>query len=280
MLEIIFNAIAFIVSLGILVTFHEYGHYWVARKLGVKVLRFSVGFGTPLWKRTAGIDKTEYVLAAIPLGGYVKMLDEREGEVATHERHRAFNNKPVLSRCAIVAAGPLANFLLAVVTYWLMFVIGISGIVPIVGQPEPKSIVANAGFAEHDRIISIDNKAVNTWDNVHLALLDSHLGTDGKRIVFEVVDEQGLTQKRIINQDFSSVLKQDGDVVQNIGLRYWSPEVEPIIASIQEDSPAQRSGLQAGDRFIELGGQVVEGWSELVRLIRTHPGQEAVINSV
>lgn len=274
MFDIIFNTIAFIIALGVLITFHEFGHYWVARKAGVKVLRFSVGFGTPLWKRTAGADNTEYVLAAIPLGGYVKMLDEREGEVAEGERHRAFNNKSVLSRCAIVVAGPLANFLLAIVTYWLMFVIGISGIVPIVGEIEPHSIAARAGFAEQDRIVSMDGKTVTTWESVRFTLLDSSLGGDGTRVALDVVDEQGLAQTRYINEDFSHLLEQRGDLVKNIGLSYWWPPVVPVIASVQAGSPADAAGLQAGDRFVELNKQAIPGWSDLVRLVRAQPGQQ------
>ena len=223
MLDVVFSVFAFVVALGVLITFHEYGHYWVARKVGVKVLRFSIGFGAPLWKRTYGRDDTEFVVAAIPLGGYVKMLDEREGEVAEKDRHRAFNNQPVLSRIAIVVAGPMANFLLAIVTYWLMFVIGISGIVPIIGEVAPNSIAANAGFVEQDRVLSVGDKTVTTWEGVRFALLDSTLGGSEGDVVFRIIDNHGLTRKRIIDEDFSSLLNEDGDLIKNMGLSYWWP---------------------------------------------------------
>jgi regulator of sigma E protease len=273
MLDVGFSIIAFIVALGVLITFHEYGHYWVARKLGVKVLRFSIGFGTPLWRRNYGKDATEFVIAAIPLGGYVKMLDEREGEVEPEERHRAFNNQPVLNRIAVVVAGPMANFLLAIVTYWLMFVIGISGIVPIVGEIEPNSIAANAGFTEQDRVVSVGDKSVTTWEGVRFALLDSTLGENEGAVVFKIIDKHGLTRKRIINEDFSSLLKEEGDLIRNIGLSYWWPKLDPVIGGIQSGSPAERAGLQVGDRFVELNGEPIDDWIELVKLVRAHPGQ-------
>ena len=278
MLNIIYNITAFIVALGVLIAFHEYGHYWVARKLGVKVLRFSVGFGTPLWKRVGGVDDTEYVLSAIPLGGYVKMLDEREGEVAPRERHRAFNNQPLLHRCAIVVAGPIANILLALITYWLMFIIGISGIVPIIGQIEVGSVAADAEFLERDRIISVDGKRVNTWDGVRLALLDSSFGSDGHSVAFTVVDRQGFTQQKIIDSDFSDLLKRDGDLLKNIGLSYWWPKIEPIVAGIQTDSPAQRAGLRVGDRLVEWDGRSIDDWFALVAQVRAQPGQRVMLN--
>lgn len=273
MLDIIFNIAAFIVALGILVTFHEYGHYWVARKAGVKVLRFSVGFGPSLWKRKFGEDGTEFVIAAIPLGGYVKMLDEREGEVEQSELHRAFNNKPVLSRIAIVAAGPIANFLLAIATYWLMFVIGISGIVPIVGTIEPDSVAARAGFVEQDRMISVDGDAVTTWEGVRFALLDSTFGGSQGSVVFKVVDIHGLTQNRVIDEDFSDLLKRDGDLIKNVGLTYWWPKIDPVIGGVQPASPAERAGLRVGDRLVEFNGEPIDDWIELVRQVRAHPGQ-------
>ena len=162
MFDILYNLIAFIVAVGVLVTIHEFGHFWVARKLGVKVLRFSVGFGKPLWSKTAGVDQTEYVLAAIPLGGYVKMLDEREGEVDEAELPRAFNRQSVWARIAIVAAGPIFNFLLAIVAYWLVFVLGTTGMKPIVGEVEKHSPAAVAGITAESTILEVSGDPVKT----------------------------------------------------------------------------------------------------------------------
>ena len=273
MIDIITNVVAFIVALGVLITFHEFGHYWVARKCGVKVLRFSIGFGTPLWKRRGGSDNTEYVVAAIPLGGYVKMLDEREGDVDPNERQRAFNTQSVGKRIAIVAAGPLANFLLAAVLYWLMFIIGISGIVPIVGTVATDSVAARAGIVEQDKIVAVDGDAVESWDGVRFALLDSSMGSN-EPVLFDVVDRDGFQAQRIIREDFSHLLKDDGDLVRNIGLSYWWPRIDPIVAGVQDDSPAQRAGLSAGDRFVSLDGEVVDDWIDLVNKVRLLPNQQ------
>ncbi|MEM7292544.1 MAG: RIP metalloprotease RseP, partial [Pseudomonadota bacterium] len=273
MLDIVYSVIAFIVALGVLITFHEYGHYWVARRCGVKVLRFSVGFGKPLWRKVAGDDQTEYVLGAIPLGGYVKMLDEREAEVDPSEVHRTFNRKTVGQRFAIVAAGPIANFLLAIATYWLMFIVGITGIVPIVGTVPEDSVAAQAGFIEEDRIVAIDRHPVDSWSEVRFALLDSSLGSNGEHVEFEVVDRHGLRQVRLIEEDFSHLLKEDGDLVAHLGLTYWWPEIEPLIAGVQPDSPADQGGLREGDRILSLDGEAVTSWYTLVNLIRERPAQ-------
>ena len=155
------SALALIVTLGILIAFHEYGHFWTARKLGVKVLRYSIGFGKPLWMRRRGEDQTEYVIAAFPLGGYVKMLDEGEGEVAPSERHRAFNRQSVWSRFAIVIAGPMFNFIFAILAFWIMYLVGVPGVKPIVGEIEPETIAAVSGFRAGDEIIDIEGEEIN-----------------------------------------------------------------------------------------------------------------------
>jgi len=180
MQSFILSLIAFIIAIGVLVTIHEFGHYWVARKMGVKVLRFSIGFGKPLWKKIAGADQTEYVLAAIPLGGYVKMLDERESAVASSELNRAFNRKSVWARIAIVLAGPLANLILAVLIYWLVFIVGITGITPIVGEPAEQTPASIAGFQSEDKIVSVGGKATPTWNTVYVSLLEGIVSDHGQ----------------------------------------------------------------------------------------------------
>jgi regulator of sigma E protease len=172
---VLISLAAFIVAIGVLVTVHEFGHFWVARRLGVKVLRFSIGFGQPLWKRTFGPDKTELVVAALPLGGYVRMLDEREGEVAPGELSRAFNRKPVSTRIAVVVAGPAFNFLFAIIVYWAMFVTGMPGVKPVVGDVAPASYAADAGILPGDEFISVEGQPTRTWEATVLALLDAGL---------------------------------------------------------------------------------------------------------
>src|SRR5882672_3385384 len=174
-MSLISTLIAFVVALGVLIVFHEFGHYLVARLCGVKVLRFSVGFGMPLWKRKFGRDGTEWAIAAFPLGGYVKMLDEREGPVAAEERHRAFNRQTVVKRFAIVLAGPVANFLLAVLLYWMLFMHGVPGIRPVVGVPVAGTPAANAQIAAGELIARIDGVEVATWQDLRWALLEYSL---------------------------------------------------------------------------------------------------------
>ena len=161
--SVLTSAIALIVTLGVLIAFHEFGHYWVARKLGVKVLRFSVGFGKPIWMRTSGEDRTEYALAAIPLGGYVKMLDEREGDVEEHEKHRAFNRQSVYTRIAIVSAGPIFNFIFAIAAYFLMFSFGVPGVIPHVGEVEQKSAAYQSGLRPGDTILKVAGETTKAW---------------------------------------------------------------------------------------------------------------------
>lgn len=273
----IVSLIAFIVAIGVLVTVHEFGHYWVARKMGVKVLRFSIGFGKPLWKKVSGQDQTEYVLAAIPLGGYVKMLDEREGDVSSDELDRAFNRKSVWARMAIVLAGPLANLILAVLVYWLVFVIGITGIAPIVGAPLPDSNAAEAGFLEGDQIVAIGDKPTPTWDTAYVAILDSIVDNDAVLDV-KVNSEDGSTSRRSLPIDSRELLATQGDIVTKLGLVRWWPDVEPIIGGIEPGGAAEAAGLLAGDRILASDGAAVGSWGDWVRVIRASPDKPLQID--
>ena len=257
-------------------TVHEFGHFWVARRCGVKVLRFSVGFGKPLWRYVSNSDQTEYVIAAIPLGGYVKMLDERDQDVSRGDRCHAFNTQTVGKRMAIVAAGPLANFLLAILIYWLMYTMGISGVTPIMGKPKPDSVVLRAGFMAEDRLVSVDDTRVNSWSDVRIALLDSDLGQSDD-VVVVVETQQGFRQTRHISEDFSAILQQDGDILQNIGMVYWSPEIAPVIESVDAGSPAAQAGLIGGDRILSLNGQAINDWRELSGKVRALPNQSITL---
>jgi len=273
--NVIFSAAAFIVALGILISIHEFGHFWVARKVGIKVLRFSIGFGKPLLQRTGKTDNTEFVLAAIPLGGYVKMLDEREGNVAKHEAHRAFNRQPLWARSAVVIAGPLANFLLAIAAYWIVMLIGISGVAPLLGAPEPDSAADRAGFVYEDRIVSVNEQSTQTWTEARIALLDSSLGASGGQTTLlriEVEQADGSLAVRELPISEEQMLKSDGDAVRNLGFRTWWPEVEAVVGEVVADGAADKTGLQAGDRIVNVDGQAIGSWRELVASVQPRAG--------
>lgn len=262
--------LAFIVAIGVLVTVHEFGHFWVARRLGVKVLRFSVGFGRPLWRREAA-DGTEYMLAVIPLGGYVKMLDEREGEVPAAELDRAFNRKPVASRIAIVAAGPMFNFLFAILAYWLIFIIGVTGLRPLVGEVLPETPAAYAGLRSGDEIRVVEGRSTPTWDAARTALLKESLG--GGRIELEVADSNGAT--RLVELDLTGLTLdlESGDLLPGLGIDPWRPSIPALIGEVVPGEPAEEAGLRAGDRILSADGRPISDWNGWVKYVRAHPGE-------
>jgi len=272
MTEILTSLIAFIVVLSLLITVHEFGHYWIARKCGVKVLRFSVGFGAPLWKRVAGADKTEYVIAAIPLGGYVKMLDEREGPVDAHELQRAFNRQPVHKRFAIVAAGPVFNFLFAIFAYWLMFNVGLPGLKPYVDGVDENSVAARAGVRMGDEIISVGGRATPTWQAARQELLT--LGLQQNTADLEVRAPNASFPRRV-QLDFTDVKRdpQDVQIIEHIGLHPIQLAMPPVIGSVQGNSPAEAAGLKGGDRVLSAAGQAIKDWMQWVEFVRGHPDQ-------
>ena len=266
------STLALLLTLGLLIAFHEFGHFWTARKLGVKVLRFSVGFGKPLWMRKSGPDQTEYVLAAFPLGGYVKMLDEREGDVAEEELHRAFNRKSVWRRFAIVAAGPIFNFIFAILAFWLMYLIGVPGVAPIVGEVTPKSAAAVAGFQTGDRIIEINGLKTPTWSVARFNLLDAALNTDD--VSFQVQSESGQTHSLQISvADVSSEIKQK-QLLTHLGLAPIRPVLPAVLGQLSPDGPAELAGLKTGDRILRVNDERISDWMSVVNLVRAHPGQE------
>jgi regulator of sigma E protease len=272
MTEFIYSLIGFVVAVGILVTVHEFGHFWVARRLGVKVLRFSVGFGKPLYTRRAGPDQTEYVLAALPLGGYVKMLDETEGEVPERERARAFNRQPVWKRALIVLAGPGFNFLFAIFAYWLVYLGGTEGLKPVIGRVVEGSVAEQAGLHAGEEIVSVDGRPNRSWDEHRLYLLDRMLA--GARVALAVRDTQGQVSTREIDLSRVSASQADARLLERgIGLYGYLPEPSPVIGGVMSGGPAQSVGLQAGDRVLEVDGVVTQGWADLVREIRARPGR-------
>jgi len=271
-MDFLHSVFSFVVALGVLVTVHEFGHFIVAKRLGVKVLRFSVGFGRPLWSRRAGPDETEYVLAAIPLGGYVKMLDEREGEVAEAELPRAFNRQPLWVRIAIVVAGPLFNFLFAILAYWLMFVIGISGLRSIVDEVTPGSPAARAGLAGGDEIVMVAGRDTLTWEGVMQGIIRGAL--DEEPIALQVRDDAEAL--RGLELDLSGVPLDDiagSAFFTHLGATPLRPKVAPVIGRLEAGGPAQRSGLRPGDRITNVDGQPMVEWREWVEYVRAHGGQ-------
>ena len=263
--------IAFIVALGVLIVVHEFGHYFVARWCGVKVLRFSVGFGRPLLRRVYGADRTEWVIGAIPLGGYVKMVDEREDNVPPEDLPRAFNRQSVWRRIAIVAAGPLANFLLAILLYWGLFVHGIPGMKPIIAAPQPGSIAAMAGFQAGDTVRAVDGETVVQWQDARWRLLSR--GVDRAQVRVDVVDSEGREAVRTL--DFSGVTtaQVEENFLAHVGLSVAQPRFEPVIGRVVQGGVADRAGLLAGDRVLSIDGRRMADWEGLVSAIRASPGK-------
>lgn len=273
-MDVIHNIFFFIVAIGVLVTFHEFGHYWIARKAGVKVLRFSVGFGKPLfsWRRkTAEGDEIEYVIAAIPLGGYVKMLDEREGEVSERDKSRAFNNQNISKRIAIVFAGPAFNFILAIFLYWLVFMMGTTVDRPFVGEAEPDSIAASAGFEIQDEVLMVGDAVVKSWNEFRLEILDQ--GLDGGDLQIRVRARDNNEYTRLLALGDMRLLENEGDIFKLIGLNQWMPELKAEIGGVVENSAAENAGLRKGDVFLQVDGIAVDQWSSLVEMIREKPNK-------
>ncbi|MBI1907386.1 MAG: RIP metalloprotease RseP [Rhodocyclales bacterium] len=263
--------IPFVFALGLLIFVHELGHYLVARRCGVKVLRFSIGFGRPLLKWTTGPDRTEWALAAFPLGGYVKMLDEREAPVAASELHRAFNRQAVGRRFAVVAAGPLANFLLAIVLYWGLFATGIEDLKARVTLTDaPTSIAARAGIREGDLIVDIESEPVRSWSELRWVMLRHALDNKIVQVRVRTIDDVETFREF----DFSGVRVDDQkpDLIKEIGLRLWRPVIAPVVGEIKAGSAAERAGVRSGDEFVSLAGTPLNSWDELVERIRSRPG--------
>lgn len=264
-----------LVALGVLVTFHEFGHFWVARRCGVKVLRFSVGFGMPLlrWHDRRG---TEFVIAAIPLGGYVKMLDEREGEVPADQLDQSFNRKTVRQRIAIVAAGPIANFLLAMVFFWVLAMLGSQQVRPVIGAVEADSIAARAGLVAGQEIISIDGEPTTGWGAVNLQLV-RRLGESGT-VNFVVRDQDSTAQTpRALALDHWLKGADEPDPIKSLGIRPWRPTLPPVLAEVDPKGPAQAAGLKTGDRLLALDGQSLGDWQQVVDLVRVRPDTKIVL---
>jgi regulator of sigma E protease len=274
-MDMLYTIAITLATLAVLVAVHEYGHFWVARRCGVKVLRFSIGFGKPLfsWRDRLG---TEYAVAAIPLGGYVKMLDEREGEVPAAEHDLAFNRKPVLQRIAIVSAGPLANLLLAVCAYWFLFMAGESGYAPVIGEVEAGSVADVAGLEPGQEIVAVDGTETPTWQALSFRLLDRIGDTGPITFAVKYPDSEVVYESHAVVQQWLSDQEQP-DLYRGLGIRLYTPEVPPVVDRVVEGGAAAEVGLQSGDRILRADGVAMPLWMDWVDYVRARPGQPIVL---
>ena len=263
--------LSFLVTIGVLVVIHELGHYAVARMVGVKILRFSVGFGRPLWVRRLGPDQTEWAIAAIPLGGYVKMLDEREGDVAPAERSRAFNRQSVGSRILIVLAGPVANFMLAFLIYWVLFIAGLPGVKPVLGDAPQGTPAAIAGLANGETLRAIDGEPVHTWTDVRWLLLKE--AVKRQAVDLEVQSAGGSLSTRRL--EMSAITKDDldRDFLGKLGLRPFRPAVPAVMGRVLPGSAAERAGMSQGDRVVAIDGREIRTWFDFTAVVSKSPGK-------
>jgi len=268
-MSLLHTIVAFIVALGLLIVVHEYGHYLIARLCGVKVLRFSVGFGRPLLTREIGADRTEWVIAAIPFGGYVKMLDEREGPVEPREVHRAFNRQSVGRRFGIVVAGPVANFLFAIAAYAGLFMYGLPEARPVLGTPPEGTVAAAAGLRSGDTVRSVEGEPITTWQELRWRVLQSALQRSPLRL--EIVNDRG--HLNAVTLDLRSFPTDDveSDALERIGLRLYRPPLEPVIGQVVRGGAAEKAGLAPGDRVLLADGRPVESWDALVAAVQARP---------
>jgi len=270
--SIVIAILGFLLAIGVLVTVHEFGHYSVARLCGVRVLRFSIGFGRPLFQRRMGPDDTEYRLGMIPLGGYVQMLDERENDVSEAERHRSFNQQSIPKRASIVLAGPAFNFLFAILAYWVIFVVGIPGIKPVIGEVPDGSPAAQAGFMSEDEILSVNGRRTATWRSANIELLDGVLDDRPIRLTAARNGQEHSLELQL-DREQRRALTEPGQLLPGLGLRPWYEALPAVIGELSDDGVAEESGLQRGDRVLSVDGKVVENWRLFREAVAARPGE-------
>lgn len=266
MSDLPFYLAAFLLVLCVLIFFHELGHYLAARLCGVKVLRFSIGFGRMLWQKRLGADQTEWAISLFPLGGYVKMLDEREGEVSPHELSRAFNRQSVGKRSLIVAAGPLANFALAIILYWAIFMVGSEELLPILGKPADGTPAAMAAIHNGDLVRAVDGQPVSTWNDFRWLLLQK--AVEQESVELEVINEQNEISVHRLFLSAAGEQGWEGDALQRLGIGFYRPNVPPVFGNVVAGGPGQRAGLKSGDKVLSVDGHSITLWHELVMQIR------------
>jgi regulator of sigma E protease len=278
-LTVFWYAIWFLIAVSLLVTVHEYGHYWVARKLGFKVLRFSVGFGKPLWSRVAGTDRTEYVFAALPLGGYVKLLDEREGPVAPADLARSFTRKHPWQRILVLLAGPAFNIGFAILLLWgLLWISGAPEVRAVIGDVTPDSVADRAGLKRGDEIVSLNGESIDGRADVVLGLVEVMSGNGIANMV--VRSENGGSRSltmRVEDPAVRRALTEPSAFAGGFGFRFWAPPRPPVIGRVLAGGPAERAGLLAGDRILAVDGAAVSDFTQLVELVSTRPGREILV---
>ncbi|EGQ9761630.1 sigma E protease regulator RseP [Vibrio alginolyticus] len=269
MTGILWNLISFIVALGILVAVHEFGHFWVARRCGVKVEKFSIGFGKSIWSKV-GKDGTEFSISMIPLGGYVKMVDSRVDEVPEHEKHLAFDKKPLWKRTSIVAAGPIFNFLFAIFAYWLVFLIGIPAVKPVIGEVTPNSIVAEAGIESGMELKSISGIKTPDWESVNMGLI-SHIGDDLMTVTLTSANEVGSEVTKTLDLREWKFDPETQSAMQSLGFAPYTPEVYRVIEQVSQGGAAEKAGVLPGDEVVAIGQQRVTEWKQVVEAVRSNP---------
>ncbi len=262
---------AFLVTVLVLVSIHEAGHMVVARALGIKVLRYSIGFGKALWKRKSKKSGVEYVIAMIPLGGYVNLLDERNAPVAEEDKPYAFNRKPLWVRTAVVAAGPLTNLIFAVFIYWIMFSVGVETVKPIIGKVIPNSLAAQAEIQEGDLISRIDGKSVTDWEDIVLTAV-SRIGGEGE-LSIETTSSMGRVNKYKIDVSQWKTDPLTPDPLKSLGLEPFHPALPAVVKTVMKGSAADKAGVKADDRFFSINGSPVKDWADLVKTIQPNPGK-------
>ncbi len=268
-MEIMHTLFYFIIAIGILVAFHEFGHFWVARKTGVKVLRFSIGFGKVVWSWQKDKDSTEYVISAIPLGGYVKMVDEREEEVKPEDLPYAFNRQPLWVRSAIVAAGPVFNLILAILLFWCVFIIGETGMPPIIGPVPENTIAAEAGIQERDEILAVNGHQTPTWTEAISQIFEQAM-TGKQQIELLVKTLDGMERQDILNIGAVDIEKPE-EFYQRLGLKPWTPHIEPVIGKVLPGGAANEAGLKTGDVIISADGVKITDWMQWVKYVQERP---------
>ncbi len=262
--------IFFIIALGVLIAFHEFGHFWVARKLGVKVTRFSIGFGKPLWRYQKNQESTEYVVAAVPLGGYVKMVGEGDEDVRLEDLPHAFNRQSLWVRSAIVLAGPVFNLLLAVLFFWIILVVGETGFKPILGQIEAGTLAEQSAFKKGDQILSINGVETPTWGLALTRLLSQAI--DNESIAIDIETMAGVRESKVLIIP-EEIAMDPGVLQEKLGFVPWQPEFPPVINAVLKGSPAEDAGLLNGDLIVSTDGIEVKNWSRWVKLIQAKPNQ-------